>query len=166
MRFIASGRYISAYSIHIFRITWHWCSHKMMHTTGKSKTLKQLLVSHWNIALLTRQCNKSRKNGLLWKWVIYPAQRLIEHSSRCMMTSSNGIIFRVTGPLCGEFSDHWWIPITITSGAEFDVFFELRLNKHFSKSRLRWFGTPSRSLWRQCNEWDLLADSDSELSNG
>ena len=27
-----------------------------------------------------------------------------------MMTSSNGNIFRVTGPLCGEFTGHRWIP--------------------------------------------------------
>ena len=27
-----------------------------------------------------------------------------------MMTSSNGNIFRVTGPLCGDFTGHWWIP--------------------------------------------------------
>ena len=27
-----------------------------------------------------------------------------------MMTSSNGNIFRVTGPLCGKFTGHWWIP--------------------------------------------------------
>ena len=30
-----------------------------------------------------------------------------------MMTSSNGDIFRVTGPLCGEFIDHRWIQFTI-----------------------------------------------------
>ena len=35
-----------------------------------------------------------------------------------MMTSSNGIIFRVTGHLCGEFTDHWWIPRTKASDAE------------------------------------------------
>ena len=29
-----------------------------------------------------------------------------------MMTSSNGNIFRVTGPLCGEFAGHRWIPLT------------------------------------------------------
>ena len=28
-----------------------------------------------------------------------------------MMTSSNGNIFRVTGPLCGEFTSHRWIPL-------------------------------------------------------
>ena len=29
-----------------------------------------------------------------------------------MMTSSNGNIFRVIGPLCGEFTGHRWIPLT------------------------------------------------------
>ena len=29
-----------------------------------------------------------------------------------MMTSSNGNIFRVTGPLCGKFTVHRWIPLT------------------------------------------------------
>ena len=29
-----------------------------------------------------------------------------------MMTSSNGNIFRFTGPLCGEFTGHRWIPLT------------------------------------------------------
>ena len=28
-----------------------------------------------------------------------------------MMTSSNGNIFRVTDPLCGEFTGHWWISL-------------------------------------------------------
>ena len=32
--------------------------------------------------------------------------------SDAMMTSSNGNIFRVTGPLCGEFTGHRWIPHT------------------------------------------------------
>ena len=35
-----------------------------------------------------------------------------------MMTSSNGNIFRVTGPLCGEFTGLRWIPHTKASGAE------------------------------------------------
>ena len=34
------------------------------------------------------------------------------------MTSSNGNIFRVTGPLCGEFTSHRWIPLTKASDAE------------------------------------------------
>ena len=36
----------------------------------------------------------------------------------CIMTSSNGNIFRVTGPLCGEFTGHQWILITNASDAE------------------------------------------------
>ena len=35
-----------------------------------------------------------------------------------MMTSSNGKIFRVTGPLCGEFTGLRWIPLTNASDAE------------------------------------------------
>ena len=34
-----------------------------------------------------------------------------------MVSSSNGNIFRVTGPLCGEFTGHRWIPLTKASGA-------------------------------------------------
>ena len=43
------------------------------------------------------------------------------------MTSSNGNIFRVTGHLCDEFTGHRWIPLTKASDADFDVFFDLRL---------------------------------------
>ena len=77
-----------------------------------------------------------------------------------MMTSSNhanGNIFRVTmvtgllweaPPVTGGFPSQR--PVT----RSFDVFFDLRLNKRLVKqSRRRWFGTPSRSLWRQCNKW-------------
>ena len=36
----------------------------------------------------------------------------------------------------------------------FDVFFDLRLNERLSKqSRGWWFETPSRPLWRQCDEY-------------
>ena len=35
-----------------------------------------------------------------------------------MKTSSNGNIFRVTGPLCVEFTGHRWIPRTKASDAE------------------------------------------------
>ena len=39
-----------------------------------------------------------------------------------MMTSSNGNLFRVTGPLCGVFTGHRWIPSTKASDAEFWCF--------------------------------------------
>ena len=35
-----------------------------------------------------------------------------------MITSSNGNIFPVTGPLCGEFTGHQWFPLTKASDAE------------------------------------------------
>ena len=35
-----------------------------------------------------------------------------------MMMSSNGNIFHITGPLCGEFTGHRWIPLTRDSGAK------------------------------------------------
>ena len=34
------------------------------------------------------------------------------------MTSANGNIFCVTGPLCGEFTSHQWFPLTKASDAE------------------------------------------------
>ena len=34
------------------------------------------------------------------------------------MTSSNETIFRATGPLWGETTDHRWIPLTKASDAE------------------------------------------------
>ena len=71
-----------------------------------------------------------------------------------MMTSSNGDIFRVTGPLWGESTGHRWIPLKRPAWVtrSLDVFFDLRLNERLGKpSRLRWFETPSRLLLRHCN---------------
>ena len=69
-----------------------------------------------------------------------------------MMTSSNGNIFRVTGPLCGEFTGPGEFPTQRPVTRSFDVFFDLRLNKRLSKQPWGWwFEAPSWSLWRQCN---------------
>ena len=81
-----------------------------------------------------------------------------------MMTSSNGNIFRVTGPLCG---DRWIHRSPVNSPNKghavtrsFGGFFDLRLDKRLSKqSWPRGFETPSRSLLRHCNEWgNILGD--------
>ena len=50
-----------------------------------------------------------------------------------MMTSSNGNIFRVTGPLCREFTGTGEFPTRRPVTRSFDVFFDLRLNKRLSK---------------------------------
>ena len=54
-------------------------------------------------------------------------------SSVTMMTSSNGNIFRVTGPLCGEFTGPGEFPTQRPVTRSFDVFFDLGLNKRLSK---------------------------------
>ena len=66
-----------------------------------------------------------------------------------MMTSLNGNIFRVTGPLCGEFTGPGEFPTQRPVTRSFDVFFDRRLNKPLSKQSWGWwFETLSRSLWR------------------
>ena len=82
----------------------------------------------------------------------------------------------MTGPLWPH--DHWWwrhqmetfsallahsegnplvtggFPSQRLMTRNFDVYIDLRPNKRLRKqSRRRWFETPSRSLWRHCNEW-------------
>ena len=52
-----------------------------------------------------------------------------------MMTSSNGNIFRVTDPLCGEFPGPGEFPTQRPVTRSFDVFFDLRLNKRLSNNR-------------------------------
>ena len=71
-----------------------------------------------------------------------------------MMTSSNGNIFRVTGPFAGNSPVTDEFPSQRTVTRSFDVFFDLRQNIRLCKqSRRRWFDTQSRSLWRHCNGW-------------
>ena len=79
-------------------------------------------------------------------------RRLVD-SPHPTMTSSNGNIFRLTGPLCREFTGHRWNPPNKGQwrGALI-IFFYRRLNNRLSKqSRRRWFETPLRSLRRHCN---------------
>ena len=76
-----------------------------------------------------------------------------------MMTPSNGNFFRVTGPLCGEFTGHRG-PVT----RSFVVFFDLHLNKQLSKQWWGWWSeTHSRSLWRHCY-WAFLTSNSSHWS--
>ena len=62
-----------------------------------------------------------------------------------MMTSSNGNIFRVTGPLWRETTGDRWIPFTKASDAELWCFLLSTLEQYAG------FEAPLRSLWRQCN---------------
>ena len=63
-----------------------------------------------------------------------------------MMTSLNGIVSRVTGPLCGDFLSQRSVT------RSFDIFFDQCLNKRLSKQlRVWWSETPSRPLRRHSN---------------
>ena len=64
-----------------------------------------------------------------------------------MMTSSNRNTFCVTGPECGEFIDHRWLPLTQASEA---LTFSL-ICSWTNGWVNRWFETPPHSLWRHRN---------------
>ena len=50
--------------------------------------------------------------NILMMWVLHGFATYYGTGHLDMMTSSNGNIFRVTGPLCGEFTGDLWIPHT------------------------------------------------------
>ena len=69
--------------------------------------------------------------------MILTSYALVNHTTRFwqMMTSSNGNIFRVTGPLCEEFTGHGEFPTQRPVTRNFDVFFDLRLNNGWVNNR-------------------------------
>ena len=117
-------------------------------SVGKTCTLNA--TWHLNSTINYYQTGITWRNGFSWlrgSW--YTPWRLI---IKVMMTSSNGTIFRVTGPLCGEFTGPGEFPAQRPVTRSFDVFFDIRLNKRLSKQSWGWwFETPSWSLWRHCN---------------
>ena len=62
-----------------------------------------------------------------WNWWYLWSSDIQMIIESIMMTSSNGSNFRVTGPLCGKFTGHRFIPLTKASDAELWCFFDLRL---------------------------------------
>ena len=69
-----------------------------------------------------------------------------------MISSSNGNIFRVTGPLWGKPQVTGGFPLKSPAMRSFDVFLDLCRNIRLIKqSRRQWFGTPSPSLGRHFN---------------
>ena len=71
---------------------------------------------------------------------------------RYQMETYSALLALCTGnsPVNGEFPTHR--PVT----RSFDGFFDLRLNKRLRKQWWGWwFETPSRPLWRHCNEYQV-----------
>ena len=116
---------------------------------GLSNIIKWFLYFYSNVFFMVHEMPRQQK--LCSK--TQRANILLMGEMNHMMTSSNGNIIRVTGPLCGEFTGHQWIPCTKASEAELWCFLwfapELTVGKN---SWGWWFQTPSRSLWRYCNE--------------
>ena len=82
-----------------------------------------------------RGCTYIIKYHTTYRFFLWGKQ--LTHS---MMTSSNGNIFRVTGLLCGEFTDEFPSQRPMTQSS--DVFFDLCLNERLSRQwRGWWFET-------------------------
>ena len=78
-----------------------------------------------------QNCGRVSSHSLTWTSINSPLSGETYQSH--MMTSSNGNIFRVTGPLCGEFTGPGEFRTQRPVTRSFDVFFDLRLNKPLSK---------------------------------
>ena len=90
-----------------------------IHSTNRSLSLTHSFthpVTHsFTPGLLTHSLTHSLSIGVC-EAQLEVAGRLCSHFS--MITSWNGSIFRVTGPLCREFTGHRWISLTKVSNAE------------------------------------------------
>ena len=109
-------------------------SHCFQGVGGRPKMINTVLLLCFLIHLTHHYLfdNGSHSN---FSW----ATTTTEWALSVMMTSSNGNIFRVTGPLWGNPPVTGGFPPPVTRS--FDVFFDLRLNKRLSKRC---------SLWRRC----------------
>ena len=77
-------------------------------------------IPHWTVDEVTALCFDLTRfvtdqfSVGLWGYVISTGEMI-------RLTQSHDIL-RVTGPLCGEFTGHWWTPLTKASHAEFWCF--------------------------------------------
>ena len=78
---------------------------------------------------------------VVWRLSLWLVHRTIASVAvkEIMMTSSNGNIFRVTGPLCWEFTGPGEFPAQRPVTRSFDVFFDLRPNKRLSRQPWGWW---------------------------
>ena len=129
-------------------ITTHWLSCNPAKTKRENQPVTVDFVIFWilypdshpTLAVL------GHAPGGLKHWIPKPSDRnsRVSHDNVNKWKHLTGPFVRVTG----EFPTQR--PVT----RNFDVFFDLRLNKQLSKqSRGWWFETPSRPLWRHCNAY-------------
>ena len=149
--FVARGPAFTMYFDHDFRELWF----------GKQNPL-------WNGPLISFPFPGVRR-AMMTICHLHIRQSKIRHSPplpvdtlQCfLVTSSNGNIFRVTGPQAGNSPVPGEFPAQRPVMRSFDVFFDLRPNKRLSKQRWgRWFETPSSPVWRHCNVMISLCQSE------
>ena len=145
---------IARFSYHCFQLT-NTCTPSIRHRliNGISPRFEVCTcTNNWFSCDLRRhamfRCNTS--NGIATFLGVWISPESISasvkpwHMCEWMMTSSNGNIIRVTGPLCGEFTGPGEFPTQRPVTRSFDVFFDLRLNKRLSKQPQGWwFETPT-----------------------
>ena len=114
-----------------------------------------LVLNRWQVIIWTN-------HGLVYWCICVTQPQWIKKSSilnyshtwyaeLIMITSSNGNIFRITGPLWGEPPVKGRFSSQRAVNQSF-VFFDLCLYKQLSKEwRSWWFETPSCASWRHCN---------------
>ena len=102
--------------------------------------------------LVTRDgFSATEKNMWRWRWSETVGYEYIWW--RYQMETFSALLDLCEGnsPVNGEFPSQR--PVTRTVTRSFDVFFHVCLNKRLNKQSWGWwFETPSRSLWRHCNE--------------
>ena len=102
---------------------------------------KHFDVITWLINILCKHCVYIFRMGWPRTWWRHLMETFSALLALCVGNS----------PVTGEFPSQR--PVT----RSFDVFFDLSLNKRLSKHTWGWwFKTPSRSLWRHCNDRAIL----------
>ena len=146
-------------------LAWTSCCNKMLICKSRSRQLRHSFGLSNTCTLCFPWRRFERRSAFRCRKKTYnthlcsSSQFLIQPCSFLMVTSSNGNIFRVIGPLCGEFTGPGEFPTQRPVPRSFGVFFDLRLNKRFSKQPWGWwFETLSWSLWRQCDAHFDLAN--------
>ena len=87
-----------------------------------------------------------------WSWLGCDKWSMLCWNLNFMITSSNGNILHVTGPLWGNPLVTGGFPSQGPVTWSFDVFCDVRIKKWLSKlSRCWWFEIPCHSLWCHCN---------------
>ena len=101
-----------------------WCEDLMWHIKNHFTVMTNLFImklTAYVVQILQVVCNHTRHRTLRVRWSSKLMMAMFYYvltTLLFMMTSSNGNIFRVTGLLCEEFTDHRWVPRTKASDAK------------------------------------------------